>query len=106
MPQYTVLYDDLQEARWFRNLNRDFLDAREVPITDAQSWPSTRRVLAYDRPDIVLLDGDTPILVIEETVEVPSGHNVGQRLRPDCGSGRGWCSRSLFWSVCRKEAWR
>jgi hypothetical protein len=39
-----------------------------------------QRVLSYDRPDIVLLDGETPILVIEETTEVPTGHNVGQRF--------------------------
>ena len=37
-------------------------------------------VLAYDRPDIILLDGVEPVLVVEETVEVPSGHNVGQRF--------------------------
>ncbi len=41
---------------------------------------SVERVLGYDRPDIVLLDNDQPILVVEETVEVPSGHNVGQRF--------------------------
>ena len=105
MPQYTVLYDDLQEARWFRNLNRDLLDSREVPITDAQSWPSTRGVLAYDRPDIVLLDGNNPILVIEETVEVPSGHNVGQRFAGLRQRQRlVFCS--LFRSVCCEEAWR
>jgi hypothetical protein len=33
-----------------------------------------------DRPDIVLTDQDEPILVVERTVEVPSGHNVGQRF--------------------------
>ena len=37
-------------------------------------------MLSYDRPDIVLArDGDA-ILVVERTVEVPSGHNVGQRF--------------------------
>ena len=46
----------------------------------AQRWPGVQKVLEYDRPDIVLLDGETPILVVEETVEVPSGHNVGQRF--------------------------
>lgn len=36
--------------------------------------------LKYDRPDIILKDGDKVILVLERTVEVPSGHNVGQRF--------------------------
>jgi hypothetical protein len=38
-------------------------------------------VLQLDRPDIVLTDAnDVPLLVVERTVEVPSGHNVGQRF--------------------------
>ncbi len=80
MPDFTILYDEPQEADWFRELHPDFADAKEVAITAAKKWPSVQRVLAYDRPDIVLLDGDVPILVLEETVEVPSGHNVGQRF--------------------------
>ena len=80
MFNFTILYDQPQEAEWFRNLNPIFADAKEVPITDARLWPTTQNVLMYDRPDIVLLDGETPILVVEETVEVPSGHNVGQRF--------------------------
>ena len=80
MPNFTILYDEPQEAEWFRSLNTDLADAEEVSITDAQHWPGVRHVLSYDRPDIVLLDGEIPILVVEETVEVPSGHNVGQRF--------------------------
>ena len=80
MSNFTILYDDPQEAEWFRKLNTSLAGAREVAITDARSWPSMQKVLLYDRPDIVLLDGVTPILVVEETVEVPSGHNVGQRF--------------------------
>lgn len=77
---FTILYDEPQEAEWFRSLHPRLADAREEPITIARRLPTVQRVLAYDRPDIVLLDGDTPILVVEETVEVPSGHNVGQRF--------------------------
>jgi len=80
MHDFTILYDEPQEAAWFRRLHPDLQMAKEEAITVAQHWPSVRSVLAYDRPDIVLLDGDTPILVVEETVEVPSGHNVGQRF--------------------------
>ncbi len=80
MSNFTILYDEPQEAAWFRRLNTSLANAREVAITDAKSWPSMQKVLSYDRPDIVLLDRGMPILVVEETVEVPSGHNVGQRF--------------------------
>lgn len=80
MPNFSILYDEPQEADWFRDLHPAFSDSREEAITRAQKWPNLGNVLAYDRPDIILMDGDTPILVVEETVEVPSGHNVGQRF--------------------------
>jgi hypothetical protein len=77
---YTILYDEPHEAHWFRNLHPSLRNAREVAITDAKDWECVRAVLLYDRPDIVLLHENQPILVVEETVEVPSGHNVGQRF--------------------------
>ena len=80
MANFTILYDELQEAEWFRRLDSSLADAKQVAITDARLWPCLQNVLLYDRPDIVLLDDQTPILVVEETVEVPSGHNVGQRF--------------------------
>ena len=80
MFNFTILYDDVQEVEWFRDLHESFADANEETITNAQNWPDVGAVLMYDRPDIVLLDDKKPILVIEETVEVPSGHNVGQRF--------------------------
>lgn len=76
----TILYDEPHEANWFRALNPNLQSAKEEAITIAKDWPSVQSVLAYDRPDIILLHGELPILVIEETVEVPSGHNVGQRF--------------------------
>lgn len=39
-----------------------------------------KAVLSLDRPDIVLVENEQPILVLERTIEVPSGHNVGQRF--------------------------
>ena len=80
MPNFTIVYDEPQEAEWFRSLNSAFANARESTIADASRSSGIRQVLAYDRPDIVLLDDEIPILVVEETVEVPSGHNVGQRF--------------------------
>ena len=72
--------DEIQEADWFRGLHPELAEAKEGVITDAHFQPGVKNVLSYDRPDIVLLDGEKPILVVEETVEVPSGHNVGQRF--------------------------
>ena len=80
LPEFMILYDHAHEANWFRRLHPDFAEARQESITTAKSWPAVAKVLAYDRPDIILLDQDNPILVVEETVEVPSGHNVGQRF--------------------------
>ena len=80
MSDFTILYDDSQEAEWFHSLHPDLENAKEVSITEAQDWPSMRKVLAYDRPDIVLLHHLNPILVVEETKEVPTGHNVWQRF--------------------------
>ena len=37
-------------------------------------------LVTYDRPDIILLENGNPILVVEKTREVPTGHNVGQRF--------------------------
>jgi hypothetical protein len=80
MSHFTILYDEPHEAAWFRRLHPALKSAQEQSIDEAMHLPGVKKVLAYDRPDIVLLDNQTPILVIEETVEVPSGHNVGQRF--------------------------
>jgi hypothetical protein len=80
LSDFTSLYDEPQEAAWFRTLHPWLKAAAEQPISAAQELPSVQKVLAYDRPDIVLLDRGVPILVVEETKEVPSGHNVGQRF--------------------------
>jgi len=76
-----ILYDEPQEARWFRRLDPRLRDVDKYPITGAtRRFPAVAGVLEYDRPDIVLLADGEPVLVVEETVEVPSGHNVGQRF--------------------------
>lgn len=80
MPTYTILYDEPHEALWFRKLHSSLANASEASITSTRNSPALEGVLVYDRPDIILLDNGKPILVVEETVEVPSGHNVGQRF--------------------------
>jgi len=78
--KYSILYDEPQEANWFRGLHPRLHNADERSITSARGIESVERVLAYDRPDIILMSEGIPVLVLEETVEVPSGHNVGQRF--------------------------
>lgn len=82
MCSYTIYCDDLQEGMWFKNLNSHFVNAILKVIPSSRKELVTiglDKVLKYDRPDIVLVDKDQIILVLERTVEVPSGHNVGQR---------------------------
>lgn len=77
----TIYWDEIQEGLWFQSLHPQLEHASLDRITDAHAAsPEIARVLQYDRPDIVLAHGSTPILVLERTVEVPSGHNVGQRF--------------------------
>lgn len=76
-----IFYDSYQEGAWFRTLHPSLKDVELVPFPpDTPPGHPLVHVLAYDRPDIVLVDGEAPILVVERTVEVPSGHNVGQRF--------------------------
>lgn len=80
---FTIYYDSLQEGKWFQGLNEEHLgDAvlQPFPGSGELAPPVLVEVLAYDRPDIVLVDDGKPILVLERTSEVPSGHNVGQRF--------------------------
>lgn len=82
MSQFLIYCDDLQEGMWFKNLNPRFNNAtlKTIPANrHALSLAGLDKVLKYDRPDIILLDDNKIILVLERTVEVPSGHNVGQR---------------------------
>ena len=77
---YRIYYDSYQEGKWFEALHPDLAGS------DLQPFPRNPTgklggVLGLDRPDIVLTGlNDEPILVVERTVEVPSGHNVGQRF--------------------------
>lgn len=70
---FTILYDEPHEADWFRALHPSLGDAEEEPISMVKASSSLQRVLAYDRPDIILLDRGVPILVVEETVRCRAG---------------------------------
>ena len=80
---YEIFCDSLQEGLWFQGLNRCFTNASLETIPNSlreQQAYGIESVLQYDRPDIILKDNGLVIFVLERTVEVPSGHNVGQRF--------------------------
>ncbi|MCI5868786.1 MAG: hypothetical protein MR224_04665 [Dorea sp.] len=80
---FEIFCDSLQEGMWFRNLHPSFSDANIEIIPNnkrQQQQYGIDKVLIYDRPDIILKDNNRIIFVLERTVEVPSGHNVGQRF--------------------------
>src|SRR2546427_4166797 len=79
-PSFAIYYDSVQEGQWFQRLHPALAAAELRPFPSQDAPPGLAKVLAYDRPDIVLADSDRPVLVVERTVEVPSGHNVGQRF--------------------------
>ena len=75
-----IYYDSYQEGKWFQNLHEELRHCELKPFPSLNEGPPLlNKALSIDRPDIVLTDGEKPILVVERTVEVPSGHNVGQR---------------------------
>ncbi len=80
-PEFEILYDDLQEGMWLKSLHPRFESASLTPITGSENRNAQiTRILQYDRPDAIVIHDNKPILVIERTIEVPSGHNVGQRF--------------------------
>lgn len=83
MSQFIIYYDDIQEGLWFQELHPKFSNAelKKIPGRKADiEKENLSNDLKYDKPDIILKDGTKTILVVERTIEVPSGHNVGQRF--------------------------
>lgn len=84
MHQFEIYFDGIQEGQWFKALNRNLSNAELKPFPSkkeiSRHSKKFQEVLSFDRPDIVLCHNNEPILVIERTIEVPSGHNVGQRF--------------------------
>ena len=78
---YTIYYDSLTEATWFQDLSPHLKDANfEIIQRRGQNLQVVEELLTYDKPDIILLKNHKPVLVLEKTTEVPTGHNVGQRF--------------------------
>lgn len=79
-----IIYaDSLIEFKWFQGLNKNFYDSKYIKIEGRNNNPPViEEIIKYDRPDIILADEKEhkPLLVLEKTREVPSGHNVGQRM--------------------------
>lgn len=82
-PVFNVYYDSLTEADWFSSLNPAFeIDHNNYRVIERRgnNIPLVDRITEYDKPDIILVKDGNPLLVIEITQEVPTGHNVGQRF--------------------------
>jgi hypothetical protein len=78
---YEIWGDNENESLWFQGLDSRLKFAKIRNI--GQRGSNTELVdslVTYDRPDIILLFDEKPILVLEKTAEVPTGHNVGQRV--------------------------
>ena len=80
---FYIFCDSIQEGLWFQNLDTHLAEAELVIIptnvADQRRY-GIEPVLIYDRPDIILKRDNEIIFVLERTIEVPSGHNVGQRF--------------------------
>jgi len=76
-----IYYDARQEAEWFKSLDSRLSGIEILPIpSNPENHSLLKQVLAYDRPDIILVINGVIVLVLERSEEVPSGHNVGQRF--------------------------
>ena len=77
-----VIYCDAKhEGLWFRDLSPLLSNARfEIIRGRGKNIDIIENLIFYDRPDIILLNNGEPVMVLEKTSEVPSGHNIGQRL--------------------------
>jgi len=81
MPNLKIYSDNAIEAAWFKNLHPHFGDVEEALILSrGQNNPVINGLIHYDRPDIILVSDEQPLLMVEKLREVPTGHNVGQRI--------------------------
>ena len=76
-----IFSDSIIEFNWFKNLNFAFKDILFQEIKGrGKNNELVEQAIKYDRPDIILIKDKKILLVIEKTQEVPTGHNVGQRM--------------------------
>lgn len=75
-----VFADNYVEAEWFCGLSPLLSGVTVSMIGRRGTNPrAIEEVVRYDKPDIVLLSDGRPVLVLEITSEVPTGHNFSQR---------------------------
>ena len=79
MKQLELYSDDAQEALWFKGLDNRLLNV-DHQIMSGSLPDYIENLLTYDRPDIIMAVDKEPVLVVEKSSEVPSGHNMGQRF--------------------------
>lgn len=80
---FDIYYDSLTEADWFSTLNPAFdIDENRYHVIGRRgtNTPLVDKITEYDKPDIIVIKDGKPLLVLEKTQEVPTGHNVGQRF--------------------------
>lgn len=78
---FSVYSDNILEADWFVSLVPELNNATVEVLGRRGSHPDAiNELLVYDRPDIILCRKEAPVLTVEKTREVPTGHNVGQRV--------------------------
>jgi hypothetical protein len=78
---FEIWSDNVLEGSWFATLDPRLSGAHIRIIGKRGTNPKIIDDLVfYDRPDIILLNRGNPVLVLEKTAEVPTGHNVGQRF--------------------------
>lgn len=78
---YEIWGDNENESLWFMNLDARLSNATVRNIgRRGTNTALIDSLVIYDRPDIILLSDSKPVLVLEKTAEVPTGHNVGQRV--------------------------
>jgi hypothetical protein len=78
---YVVFGDNQIEYEWFKGLSPLLETAVYNRIGPRGTNPPViEELIKYDRPDIILLHDHRAVLVVEKTREVPTGHNVGQRM--------------------------
>jgi hypothetical protein len=79
--KYQIYSDNKVEGRWFQSLTEYLKNAEIIKIEGRGSNPGQiDEIISYDRPDIILVKNGSPVLVLEKTREVPTGHNIGQRM--------------------------
>lgn len=80
MEDVHIYGDDFQEINWFRKLDERLDGVEHTLLSDDNLPEEVESLLKYDVPDIIVTKDGEPVLVLEKSSEVPTGHNMGQRF--------------------------